>query len=106
MKAMLGISLYSYPYVKLAKTLCLSNYCLCLLCNKIGEEGRTGSSWKQGGWGVEREGAGEGTGGEMAQTIYAHMNFKKVLQFKENENTTYQNLWDTAKAVVRKVCSH
>jgi hypothetical protein len=46
MEAMLGISLYSYPYLKLAKMLCLSYYCLCLLINKIGEEGRTGSAWK------------------------------------------------------------
>jgi hypothetical protein len=53
MKAMLGISLYSYPYVKLAKMLCLSYYCLCLLFNKTGEEGRTGSAWKQGGVGGE-----------------------------------------------------
>jgi hypothetical protein len=65
MATMLGISLYSYPYLKLAKTLCLSYYCLCLLLNKIGEEGRTGS----GRW----EGEG-GVGGEMAQTMYAHMN--------------------------------
>jgi hypothetical protein len=42
MEAMLGISLYSYPYLKLAKTLCLSYYLLCFLFNKIGEEGRTG----------------------------------------------------------------
>jgi hypothetical protein len=58
MEAMLGISLYSYPYVKLAKTLCLSYYCLCLLFNKIEEEGRDqvlpGS---KRGWG-ERMGAG------------------------------------------------
>jgi hypothetical protein len=54
--------------------LCLSYYFLCLLLNKIEEEGRTGSAWKQGGWGGE-EGSGEGTGwGEMAQTMYAHMN--------------------------------
>jgi hypothetical protein len=46
MKTMLGISLYSYPYLKLSKMLCLSYYCLCLLFNKIGEEGRTGSPWK------------------------------------------------------------
>jgi hypothetical protein len=44
MEAMLGIYLCSYPYLKLAKT-------LCLLLNKIGEEGRTGCAWKQGGGG-------------------------------------------------------
>jgi hypothetical protein len=70
MEAMLGISLYSYPYAKLAKTLCLSYCCLCLLFNKIGEEGRTGSSWKQGEWG-EREG---GQRGGMAQTMHSDMN--------------------------------
>jgi hypothetical protein len=59
MDAMLGIYLYSYPYLKLAKILCLSYYCLCLLFNKIGEEGRTGSAWKQGGGG-EGEGRGKG----------------------------------------------
>jgi hypothetical protein len=36
MEAMLGISLCSYLYLKLAKMLCLSYY----LFNKIGEEGR------------------------------------------------------------------
>jgi hypothetical protein len=46
MEAMLGISLYSYLYLKLAKMLRLSYYCLCLLFNKMGEEGRTGSAWK------------------------------------------------------------
>jgi hypothetical protein len=60
MEAILGISLYSYLYLKLAKTLCLSYYLLCFLFNKIGEEGRTGSAWKQGlGWGeVEQETGG------------------------------------------------
>jgi hypothetical protein len=73
MEAMLGVSLYSYPYLNLQKMLCLSYYCLCLLFNKIGEEGRTGSTWKR----AEREGmeeGAEGKGGEMAQTMYAHMN--------------------------------
>jgi hypothetical protein len=27
--------------------------------------------------------------------------FKKVLESNENENTTYQNLWDIAKALLR-----
>jgi hypothetical protein len=50
MEAMLGISLYSYSYLKRAKTLRLSYYCLCLLFNKIGEKGRTG------GWEVRSRG--------------------------------------------------
>jgi hypothetical protein len=50
MEATLGISLYSYLYLKLAKMLCLSYYLLCFLFNKIGEEeGRTGSAQKGGG---------------------------------------------------------
>jgi hypothetical protein len=56
MEAMLGISLYSYPYLKLAKMLCLSYYPLCFLFNKIGEEGRTCSAWKLGGWGERGRG--------------------------------------------------
>jgi hypothetical protein len=56
MEAMLGISLYSYLYFKLTKTLCPSYYLLHFLFNKIGEqEGRTDSDWKQGG-GEEKEG--------------------------------------------------
>jgi hypothetical protein len=27
---------------------------------------------------------------------------KKFLEVNENENTTYQNLWDTKKAVLRR----
>jgi hypothetical protein len=50
-EAMLGISLYSYPYLILAKTVRLSNYLSYFLFNKIGEqEGGTGSAWKPGGW--------------------------------------------------------
>jgi hypothetical protein len=59
MEAILRVSLYSYPYFKLAKMLYLSYYCLCLLFNKIGEEGKTGSAWKTGG-----------VGGEMAQCVH------------------------------------
>jgi hypothetical protein len=58
MEAMLGFSLYSYLYLKPAKTLCLSYYPLCFLFNIIGEqEGRTGSAWKW--WGK----------GEVTQTV-------------------------------------
>jgi hypothetical protein len=53
-EAMLRIFLYSYLCLKLAKTLLL----LCLLFNKIGEEGRTGFAWKWG-W-EEKEGVGDG----------------------------------------------
>jgi hypothetical protein len=63
MEAMLGISLYSYPYLKLAQMLCLSYYCLCLLFNKIGKQGE-----------LRGKGGGRGPGGEMAQTMCAHTN--------------------------------
>jgi hypothetical protein len=58
MEAKLGISLYNYLYLKLAKMLCLSYYHLCFLFNKSGEEGV--------GEGEEVEGQWE----EMAQCIH------------------------------------
>jgi hypothetical protein len=62
-EAMLGISLYSYLYLKLAKMLCLSFYLLCFLFNKIREqEGRISSAWK---WG--------GQGRDVAQTMFTHV---------------------------------
>jgi hypothetical protein len=56
MEAMLGISLYSYIYLKLAKTLCLSYYLLCFLFNKIGEkqEGTVSAQKTVGGCGGRR----------------------------------------------------
>jgi hypothetical protein len=52
MEAMLGICLYSYLHLKVAKTLCLYYYLLCFLFNKIGEQdGVTGSASKWE-WGV------------------------------------------------------
>jgi hypothetical protein len=33
-----GVFLYSYPYLKLAKTTCFSYYLLCFFFNKIGEQ--------------------------------------------------------------------
>jgi hypothetical protein len=55
MEATLGISLCSYLYHKLAKTLCLSYYLLCFQFNKIGEQVLSRSS------------------GEVAQTMYTHV---------------------------------
>jgi hypothetical protein len=66
MEIMFGISLYTYLYPKLTKTICLSYYLLCFLFNKINkirEESKTGSSWKQ------RVGVGW-VGWEVAQTKY------------------------------------
>jgi hypothetical protein len=52
MEAILGISLCSYIYLKLAEMICFSYYLLCFLVNKIREQvGGTGSAWKQG-WGT------------------------------------------------------
>jgi hypothetical protein len=63
MEAMLRISLYSYLYLKLAKTLYLSYYLLCFLFNKIGEQkGITGSAHKQG------RGGGGGSGPDNVYT--------------------------------------
>jgi hypothetical protein len=57
--------------------------CLCLLFNKIGDKGRTGSAWKQGGM------VGRGSGGEqgegVAQTMYAHVN-KCIKNFFKKSN--------------------
>jgi hypothetical protein len=59
MEAMLGISLYSYLYLKLAKMLCLSYYLLCFVFNKIGEQ----EGILSGGGGM----------GEVAQILYMHV---------------------------------
>jgi hypothetical protein len=74
MEAMLGISLYSYSYLKLAKTLCLCYYLSCFLSNKIGEEGRTGSAWKQERERGEREEAGSRQERGPKQCIHIRMN--------------------------------
>jgi hypothetical protein len=70
-EATLGISLYSYLYLKLSKMLCLSYYPLCFLFNKIEEEVRTGMPGSEGD---EERGRETGKRGEVAQTMYTHMN--------------------------------
>jgi hypothetical protein len=70
METILGISLYSYPYLNWQKghVFLIIPY---VYSNKIEKKGRTGFAWKRGGVGSE-EGSG-GLGEEMSQTIYAHV---------------------------------
>jgi hypothetical protein len=75
---------------QLAKMLCLSYYCLYSIFNKIRDKDRTDSARKQGWLGGKRRGQGEG--GEMAQTMYAHMNKrerKKILKEQKNNQMGY-----------------
>jgi hypothetical protein len=64
-EATLGISLYSYLYLKLAKT--LYYYLLCCLFNKIGERG------------------GGRRMGEVAQTMYTHISKCKNDKIQERK---------------------
>jgi hypothetical protein len=63
-----GISLFSYPYLKLAKTPCFSYYLLCFFFYKIREqEHRSGSAWKGRELWHQWEGGG---GGEWWEDEY------------------------------------
>jgi hypothetical protein len=84
MDAMLGISLYSYLYLKLAKMLCLYYYLLFSLQQNQRTRGQT-RFFLEGGW-----------GGEVTQTMYTHMskcnnNFKKLCAAvnSKTQNETY-----------------
>jgi hypothetical protein len=68
MEAMLGISLCSYLYLKLAKTL---SFLLSLMSSPTKLEKRAEQICLEASGGRRRCG---GLGGEMAQTMYAHMN--------------------------------
>jgi hypothetical protein len=61
-EAMLGISLYTYLYLKLAKMPCLSYYLFSFLF-KIGEVGKKCSVWKGGGLGEGKGRWGRQKGG-------------------------------------------
>jgi hypothetical protein len=78
MEATLGISLYSYLYLKITKTLCLSYYLLCFLFKIIREEnGGTGSAQK-GSW-----------EGQVAQTVYAHISKSKNDRIKGEKQKNF-----------------
>jgi hypothetical protein len=69
MEAMLGNSLYSNLYLKLAKMLCLSYYLLCFLFKKLekrAEQDLPGSGG-QAAWG-----GGEGAGERNAPNVYTY----------------------------------
>jgi hypothetical protein len=71
------------PLSQLAKTLCLSYYCLYLLFNKIGEKDRTGSAWKKGGGGWGR-GHGAGRRNDLNNLCtYEYMNKEKKLVVRQ-----------------------
>jgi hypothetical protein len=71
------ISLYSYLYLKLAKTSCFSFYLLLFLSYKIGEQvGLTGSAQWEGVWWHLCEVAGDRESGRrmnMMQITYTHV---------------------------------
>jgi hypothetical protein len=66
--------------------LCLFYYCSCLLFNKIGEKGRTRSSWKLG-VGGEREGMGAGErNGPNNVCTYEYVNKEKKRNKDKNDS--------------------
>jgi hypothetical protein len=70
MEAMLGISHCIAILISTNKNATSFLLLLCLLFNKIGEKGRTGSACKDGGWGGEEGGKGQG---EKWSKHYIHM---------------------------------
>jgi hypothetical protein len=60
MKAMLGISLYSYLYLKLAKMLYLSYYHLCFSLTKLEKRAEQALPGSEGGVGEEEGAEGRG----------------------------------------------
>jgi hypothetical protein len=83
-EAMLGITLYSYLYPKIPKTLCFSYHLLYFLFNKIREEDRK-SSAGSGGFGWEE------VVGEVAQKMYTHVSKCKNDKIKREKINSSKN---------------
>jgi hypothetical protein len=74
MESMIGISLYNYLHLKLAKTLCFSFYPSCFFFNKITR-----------GWNRFCKSQGRG---EMAMCIHMKVNVKMIkIKFKNKKRT-------------------
>jgi hypothetical protein len=67
---MLGISLHSYLHLKLAKTLCLFYYCYVFFSTELEKRAEQVLPGSEGYVGRKRV----VDSGEIAQTMYAHMN--------------------------------
>jgi hypothetical protein len=71
MKAMLGISLYSCPYLNEQKRFVFLTIAYVFSSTKLEKRAEQFLPGNEGGWrGVEGD---RGQRGEMAQTMYAHM---------------------------------
>jgi hypothetical protein len=71
---MLGISLYSYPYLNYQKHFVFLIIAYAFCSTKLEERAEQVLPGSKGG-GEDREGMGVGeVGGGMAQTMYAHVN--------------------------------
>jgi hypothetical protein len=71
MEPVLGISLYSYLYLKLAKMLCLSYYCYVFSSTKLEKRAKQVLPRSKG---VRGQGRGWRQVRKMSQTMYTHMN--------------------------------
>jgi hypothetical protein len=77
MEAMLGISLYSYPYLTQQKRFVFLIIVYVFFSTKLekrADQVLPGSDGAGGWGGAGRRGRGQRAGGEMAQTMHEHVN--------------------------------